>query len=112
MNDSLSPKDRSTQIELVRARAALERQTMARSAKELGASLEPKVLMRSFMPKMPSRSTTDWMLKGVSLARRYPLVASGMSAILTRAAKRKKWLRIGAGLLITWQIARTFSRKS
>src|SRR5690606_19592668 len=36
MKQNLSPKERELQIEMVRARAAIERQSMARSVRELG----------------------------------------------------------------------------
>ncbi|WP_228255760.1 hypothetical protein [Pollutimonas thiosulfatoxidans] len=107
----MTPKERALRIELVRARAALERQTMARSTHELVGSLHPRALLRGMMPKGSGLSMTDWIFKVLTLARRYPLLTSSVSAVVTGAARRKNWWRIGIGLLLSWQLARHASRK-
>ena len=99
------------QIELLRARAALERQSMARSARALSGSLTPRALVRSFFPRASSRSASDWVMQAVSLTRRYPLITSSVSTLLSGIGKRRRWWRIGAGLLLSWQVARTMSNK-
>lgn len=111
MKDSLSPQERALRIELVRARAALERQAMARSVRDIGSSLHPRALMRGLMPRASGRSASDWIFRAVSLARRYPLLTSSVSAMVTGAARRKSWWRIAAGLLLSWQIARSMKQK-
>lgn len=111
MKQNLSPKERELRIEMVRARAAIERQSMARSVSELGNSLQPRAIVRSLFPKVSSRSATDWIFHALTLTRRYPLLASSVSAVLSGVGKRKRWWRIGAGLLLSWQVARTMGRK-
>jgi hypothetical protein len=109
---SLSPaKERALKIELLRARAALERQSMARGAQNLVESLAPRALLRSVFPRATSKSPADWIFQAVTLTRRYPLLASSVSAVLGGVGKRKRWWRIGAGLLLSWQVARSMNRK-
>jgi len=110
MKQNLSPKERELQIEMVRARAAIERQSMARSVRELGSSLKPRAIVRGLFPKASSRSATDWIFQAVTMTRRYPLLASSVSTLLSGVGKRKRWWRIGAGLLLSWQLARTMRK--
>ncbi|MGB6102291.1 MAG: hypothetical protein WBF88_00385 [Pusillimonas sp.] len=112
MKQGLTGKERALQIELVRARAALERQAMSRSVHELGNSLTPRSVFRSFFPRASSRSASDWVFQAVSLTRRYPLLTSSVSALLSGVGKRRRWWRIGAGLLLSWQVARSMNRKA
>ena len=112
MKQALTGKERALQIELVRARAALERQAMSRGIRDLGDSLTPRSVMRSLFPRASSRSPSDWIFQAVSLTRRYPLLTSSVSALLSGVGKRRRWWRIGAGLLLSWQVARTMNRKS
>src|SRR5690606_25343778 len=111
MKQGSTAKERALQIELVRARAALERQAVARSVRQIGADLTPVAIARSFFPKTASRSASDWILQLITLARRYPLLASSASALLSGTGRRRRWLRIGAGLLLSWQMARSMGRK-
>ncbi|TEA80118.1 hypothetical protein [Allopusillimonas ginsengisoli] len=109
-----SARERAVRIELARARAALERQAVARDARELAASLRPGALAHSAFPRLSSRSASQWVLEAVTLTRRYPLLASGASALLSGLGKgkRRRWWRIGAGLLLSWQLARNMKHKN
>lgn len=111
MKQGLTAKERALQIELVRARAALERQAMARSVRDMGDSLTPRSVFRSFFPRAASKSASDWVFQLVTLTRRYPLLASSVSALLSGVGKRRRWWRIGAGLLLSWQVARSMNHK-
>ena len=106
-------QERAVRIELARARAALERQAVARGARELASQLQPRVLMHNAFPRFSSRSPTDWLWQAVKLTRRYPLLTSSASALLSGLGKGKRrvWWRIGAGLLLSWQMARNMNRK-
>ena len=111
MKQGLTAKERALQIELVRARAALERQAVARSVRNMGEELTPGGLLRSVFPRAASRSAADWVFQAIALTRRYPLLASSASALLSGVGKRRRWWRLGAGLLLSWQMARSMSRK-
>jgi hypothetical protein len=110
MKTSPSGKDREIQIELVRVRAALERDNLTRSVTGLGQSLRPGALMHSAFPRASSRSLSDWAFQAVRLARRYPLLASSASTLLTGVGKRGRWWKLAAGALISWQVVRTMGR--
>ncbi len=109
-----SARERAVRIELARARAALERQAIARDARVLAASLRPGALAHSAFPRLSSRSPSQWLLEAITLTRRYPLLASSASALLSGLGKgkgKRRWWRIGAGLLLSWQLARNMSHK-
>jgi len=98
---------REVKIELLRARAAIERQTLHNSLHHLGQDLQPRALLRSLLPAAVSRKRpTDWLFQGVGLMRRYPFIVSTASALLSGVRKRHRLLRLGAGLLLSWQVAR------
>lgn len=96
--------DNALRIEILRAHAALERQALARQARQVGKALKPAALLHEALPVVSGWST--WrLLQGLSLARRYPLLITAASAMLTGRGKRN-WLRIGVGVLLGWQALR------
>ncbi|NYT87033.1 hypothetical protein [Pollutimonas harenae] len=111
MKQGLTAKERALQIELVRARAALERQSIVRGVRDLGSNLTPRSVFSSLFPRAASKSVSDWIFGLISLTRRYPLLTSGASALLSGVGKRRRLWRIGAGLLVSWQLARSLNRK-
>ncbi len=68
--------DRAVRIELLRARAAIERESLAQSIASTGRKLEPASLIRSLLPGLASGNASRWALQAISLARRYPIVSS------------------------------------
>lgn len=111
MKSNLSTSKRSVQIELVRARAALERQSVVHAVRNLGASIQPRAIARNVFPRFSGRSLAAWAMQAVALTRRYPLLASTASAVFSGVSRRRRWWRIGAGLLLSWQIARNMGDK-
>lgn len=98
-------KDRMVRIELLRARAAIERQGLAHSVRQVRASLSPGGLLKEALPAFAAgKRPVDWFLQALGVARRYPFLISGASAILT--GKRSRWLKLGAGGLLAWQLLR------
>ncbi|NLC36723.1 MAG: hypothetical protein GX772_09835, partial [Alcaligenaceae bacterium] len=73
-----SPRhDRALRIEILRARAAMERQSLAHGVQRLGKSLTPRGLLESFLPGTARhRSSSGFLLQALRLTRRYPLVLS------------------------------------
>ncbi|HWL27426.1 MAG TPA: hypothetical protein VNQ97_00830 [Burkholderiaceae bacterium] len=112
MKQSWTSKERALHIEVVRARAALERQSLASNVKVLSHSLTPGALVKGlFLGKSSrSRSPADWVFNALTLTRRYPLLASSVSAVLSGVGKRRRWWRIAGGLLLSWQLARAMKR--
>jgi len=102
---------RDVRIELLRARAAVERQALARGAHSLATELTPAALVRGMLPRgLSGRRPTDWLFQGARLLRRYPYLLSAASTVLSGVRKRHRLLRIGAGLLLSWGLARKAAR--
>ncbi|NYT62328.1 hypothetical protein H0A66_08375 [Alcaligenaceae bacterium] len=111
MKKSLSATERAVQIELLRARAAIERHSLTNSLGNLGQSLKPGAVMHAVFPRLSSKSATGWLLQVFKLTRQYPLLASSASALLTGVGKRKRLWKIAAGLLLSWQLAQVMKDK-
>lgn len=118
MSKGMSSQERAVRIELARARAALERQEVARNLHELRESLTPSGLWHSVMPGSGSRRrgsrhhATPWAMIA-DFSQRYPFLLTGASALLsTIGRKRKGWgWRLGLGALAGWKLLQTARRK-
>lgn len=111
MSKSSPGRDRAVRIELLQARAAIERQSMVHGMQHLRESLTPRGLLESVMPKGPRRSPSDMMMQAFSFTRRYPMVLSLGSALLSTAARRRmRWWKLAAGALVAWQASRNLRR--
>lgn len=106
----MSADERAVRIELVRARAALERRRLLRSTERLTQSSSPAELVRSFIPaslqSLGSGNAGDLLGQAVGFARRYPMLLSSLSSLIPVFGRRKRLMRFGVGLLLSWQIAR------
>ena len=112
-----SANERATRIELLRARAAIERQSMVHGVQHLGASLTPRGLLEMVMPKSRGRakrqhsSPSTLLLQAFSFTRRYPMVLSMGSALLSTAARRKlRWWKLAVGAAVAWQASRNLRK--
>lgn len=104
-------RDRTLRIELLRARAAIERQSMAQGVQHLGASLTPRGLLESFMPRAARKSPSDLLMRAFSMTRRYPMVLSLGSALLSTAARRRlRWWKLAGGAVLAWQMSRNLRK--
>jgi hypothetical protein len=110
MNDRTSRSRQELRIEVLRARAALERQALRRHVAQAGAALRPSALLHAALPRLLPRGGRGWLADGLSLARRYPLLVSLASALLTGRRRGRSWLRLGAGLLLGLQAWRMRDR--
>ncbi|MFD4841553.1 hypothetical protein ACFWP0_28925 [Achromobacter sp. NPDC058515] len=100
--------DRAVRIELLRARAAIERESLAQSIVSAGRKLEPASLIRGMLPGLASGGASRWALQAITLARRYPIVSSSLSALFMRGGKRSKLLKIAGGAFVGWQLFKTW----
>ena len=96
--------DRAVRIELLRARAAIERESLAQNIVTTGRKLEPASIIRGLLPRLASGGASRWALQAITLARRYPLVSSSLSTLLMRGGKRFKLLKVAGGALVGWQL--------
>lgn len=110
MKKTLSAHDRALQIELVRARAAIERQNLRHNVCDLMQAVRPGALLRNAIPEFSGSkggSLLNWAFNLLSLSRRYPLLTTGASALLSGAGRRHRLLKMGLGLFVAWQISRS-----
>ncbi len=111
-NKPSAAKLREVRIELLRARAALERQTLGNSIRHISHDIKPSSLLRSLLPSSGKRKRpSDWLVQGMNLVRRYPFILPTASALLSGVKKRNRLLRLGAGLLLSWGVARNMGGK-
>ena len=106
----MSSAEREIHIELVRARAALERRRLVRNTERLAEAANPLELARGLLPSglssLTSGGPVDWVGQATGLARRYPLLLSSLSSLIPLFGRKRRLLRLGASLLLSWQIAR------
>ncbi|HRL22078.1 hypothetical protein [Alcaligenes sp. SDU_A2] len=98
--ESMNAQERAIRIELLRARAALERQALSQQIHVLGEDLRPGNLLRSVAPS--GRSVGGLLTSALTLTRRYPLLLSGASTLLSSLGGR--WVRLGALALTGWKL--------
>ena len=104
--------DRKVRIEILRARAALEREQMCYLTQQLGSSLQPERLWDVARGRLTQGFSSSfsgmakigpWWDFVWSFGRRYPLLMSGASAIAGTLIGKKKW-RLGAAALTAWRL--------
>ena len=96
--------DRAVRIELLRARAAIERESLAQSIVSTSHKLEPASIIRGLLPRLAAGGASRWALQAITMARRYPLVSSSLSTLFMRGGNRSKVLKIAGGALVGWQL--------
>jgi len=102
--------ERQVRIEMLRARAAIEREALAQRILEAGHALAPANLVRGLVPGLGrglgrgrgSASSLIW--QAVSLARRYPIVSSTLSTLFLGGGKRRGLLKLAGAGLAGWQL--------
>jgi hypothetical protein len=102
----LTAKDRELRIELLRTRAALERQGIRRAAAQLERALSPGQVLGTLMHGVSGRSAARWGMSLLAISRRYPLLLSSASTGLSLLGRRGRWVGLLAGLALGWQALR------
>lgn len=104
--NKLSPEvDRQVRIELLRARAAVEREALLHNVAGLTDSLSPSHLVKALMPRLGASNMPGLALQAFSLVRRYPVIMSSLSAIFLRG-KRSRLLKLAGAAAVGWQVYR------
>lgn len=107
MTKQASPAiDHAARIELLRARAAIERESLAQGIVAASRTLEPAALFKSFLPGLASRGVSRWAMQAIGLARRYPFLSSSLSAMFMRGGDKSKLFKFAGGVLVGWQLFR------
>jgi len=99
--------DRAVRIELLRARAALEREALCHRASQFGSSigrmgdtLRPVALLSGLFR---GRSAPQLFLRMAGLAGRYPVLTSTLSAWMM-GRRRSRLLKAASAALVAWQL--------
>ncbi|KDB59098.1 hypothetical protein [Bordetella bronchiseptica] len=99
--------DRMVRLELLRARAALEREALAQGIVEAGRTLTPGNMVKSIWPSLGKANTSRLFWQAFALVRRYPFVSSTLSAmVMGRGARRSGLLKLAGVALVGWQAYR------
>lgn len=107
----LTKHDRAVRIELLRARAAMERQGLALGVTEVRKRMTPRGLLESVFPKSKRRSPSDLAMQAFTFSRRYPMVLSlGSTLFSTVLRRRLRWWKLAAGALVAWQVSRNLRK--
>ncbi|MVW70852.1 MULTISPECIES: hypothetical protein [unclassified Bordetella] len=104
--------ERAVRIELLRARAALERESLAYDIAATTRSLSPGNLVKRWIPSVGRSNVTGLLWQGVSLARRYPVISSTVSAFLMKRGKKLGLLKLAGGAFLGWQAFRAWRHAS
>lgn len=108
MANRSSSIDRAVRIELLRARAAIERESLAHDIASASRSLQPRNLVKRWLPGLSGGNLSGLVWQGVALARRYPFISSTVSALIMGRGKRSRLLRLAGGALLGWQALRAW----
>ena|SRR5690606_7948950 len=104
-------QQRAVRMELLRARAAIERQGVVREINELRGSLTPRGLLEVVFPKSRRASPSDLLVRGLAFSRRYPMLLSLGSALLSRRSRKQvRWLKLAGAAVLAWQLGRGLRR--
>jgi hypothetical protein len=111
MSRALSARERALRIELLRARAAIERQSMAHGLHHLGQSLTPRGLFQSVFPSSRRSSPSDLVMRAVSISRQYPMILSVGTALFSATARRKlRWWKVLGSAAMGWLMSRNLRK--
>lgn len=107
-------RERELRKELLRARAAVERQDVRRHACGVAQDLSPSALVRSVVPKSLSSGQVGSVLwEGAGLLGRYPFLVSSLSGLLSgRGRLGRRLLRMTLGAATAWQVLRVVKSRS
>jgi len=97
----LSPQERRIRIELLRLRAAYQRVEMQRTARHIGDELQPRAIAAEAREGLKSMGL-GWVSHGLRTLRRFPVLLSLASTLLSGARRRRMLLRaaLAGGLFL------------
>ncbi|HCN73394.1 MAG TPA: hypothetical protein DIS96_17475 [Pusillimonas sp.] len=110
MSSNLSrTRERALRKDLLRARAAVERQSLRKSACEVVSDISPAALIRTVMPRALSsgKGAGASLMQGARFLTRYPFLLSSLSSLLPgRGGSRSRLLKVGVGVFTVWQLVK------
>ncbi|MBV6273011.1 hypothetical protein KVP09_08795 [Alcaligenaceae bacterium CGII-47] len=97
--------ERQLQIQMLRTRAEFERLALRRSACAVLGAVSPDALL-SHAGSSLRASGLSWLATGWGFVRRYPLILSAASTLLSGARRGNPYVRVGMGALLVWRLLR------
>src|SRR5690606_36941071 len=82
MANRSSSLPRAERIDRLRARPAIERESLAHDIASASRSLQPRNLVKRWLPGLSGGNLSGLVWQGVALARRYPFISSTVSALI------------------------------
>lgn len=104
--------ERRVRIEMLRAKAAIERQQLCHATQAICDSLQPSQLValvkgratQQLKSSLDANSSVGaWLNLAGSMGQQYPLLSSGVSALAGALLGKSKW-RFGALALSAWRL--------
>ncbi len=107
MRRSSSSANRQARIELLRTRAALERETLARQLARVTQAWRPGLLLRAALAGLSVGKKGGWSAlpaQVVDLVKRYPVLGSTLSSLLLGKIGSQSILRAATIGLAGWEL--------
>lgn len=100
--------DHARRIELLRARAALEREALVADMSNAARQLTPANALRHFMPGRGRMTGSTAVASGLAMQafrlwRQYPMVGSALSALALGGSRRYRLVKAVVGLAVGWK---------
>lgn len=107
MSRAFNRADRQARIELLRTRAALERETLAGQLAQATQAWRPRMLLRAALSGLMAGKKGGWgALPGqlVDLAKRHPVIGSALSSLVLGRIGSRSVLRVVTIGLAGWEL--------
>ncbi len=101
--------DRRARIELLRARALVERMMLRRAACDALEGLRPESLASDASAGLRAAGM-GWLTAAIRTVRRYPLVLSLASSAISGVRRGNPYARVGMLALVAWRLLRARRR--
>jgi hypothetical protein len=88
--------DRAVRIEVLRARAALERETLVNRVETFSDEINPL----SWLSRLTISGRTSWLKKSIDLLGHYPFITSALSSMLLRKSTSRVTRGAGMALMV------------
>lgn len=109
-------EERELRIELLRARAAIERQNLRKYSCHIVEDVTPGNLLKGLLPSvLGSGGASNFLMQGVGLLTRYPFLVSSFTGLISGSRKgrsSRRLLRTVVGAVLGWQVLRVARRKN
>ena len=112
MTKKVTPaQNRELRLELLRARAAIERQNLRKYSGSVVDDLMPGNLVKGFLPSglsgLGKGGAADILAQGAGLLARYPFLLSTFTGLLARRGRSgRRWASVLVGVALGWQALR------